>query len=254
MELLGYHHHHGFDPHAADAYIRGDVAEINRLLQEFQSFDDWPWPAMYKQIAEQFPDAKFVLTRRADATIWLRSYRRHCETFFPRVPIGRYHRSFVGASYPHGQSEAHVQAYLQHIDEVRSFFSGQPDRLLEVCFETDPVLEMLARFLNCDVPPHPVPHANEGWSGIRWRRSTKRLILEILGRLERLRGITPTPNNDAVIRRWHASPTRQAIRHAAAAIGVVALLAATALQTSPTTEIGLEEDRKHDVDRARPRS
>jgi hypothetical protein len=251
MELLGYRHHRGFDPDAADAYLRGDFAEIDRLLQEFRSFDDWPWPAMYQRIAEQFPDTKFVLTRRADATTWLRSYRQHCETFFPRVPIGRYHRAFVGASYPHGQSSAHVQAYLQHLDDVRAYFSGQPDRLLEVCFETDPVLETLARFLNYEAPSLAIPHENKAWSGIRWRRFAKRLMLEILGRAERLRGITPTLSPDATIRAKRPNRARQTVRYAAVAFASAALLVVTGGATSTTLEEAREEADKRETEGSR---
>ena len=253
MILLGYRHLEGFNPLVADAYLRGDLAEIDRTLDEFDSFDDWPWPALYRHIAVQYPDSKFVLTRRADPTTWLKSYRRHCESFFLRWPqLGRYNRAFVGASYPHGQSEAHIAAYLQHLDEVRTYFSGDPDRLLEICFETDPVFDMLGDFLQCDVPKVAVPHVNLGWEGVGWRRFINRVMLEIIGLLERFRGITPTCGSGVVVPIRSRNLYREVAKYAA--VGVLAVLGVVVGEgVQMSTHVGQQDHSQAlDDDRRRP--
>lgn len=194
MSQLGYRHLAGFLPEVADLYLNGDFDELDRLVDIYDSFDDWPWPALYRRYAVKYPQAKFVLTRRTDPETWLRSYRTHCETYFLRwIGFGRYNRAFFGAAYPHGQGAAHKAEYLRHLDEVRRYFSDQPDRLLELCFETDAVWEKLSGFVDREPPDVDPPHSNVRRSGVPARRRAKRVMLGALGRVERIRGRTPPP-------------------------------------------------------------
>lgn len=190
MRMLGYRHLGGFNPSVAMLYIKNDIVALDRLVDAHDSFDDWPWPGLFPRYARKYPDAKFVLTLRKSPETWLRSYKNHCETHLFHWPgFERFNRAFFGAAFPHGREAEHLRAYLGHAQFVSDFFRQQPERLLELCFERDPVWTRLCAFLECAPPSEQVPHVNSAITGIAWRRLGKGLLMRGYGRLEKLRGI-----------------------------------------------------------------
>ena len=189
MKLLGYHHLCGFDQRAADYYLGRDIAALDELVAQHDSFDDWPWPSLFKRYAHRYPNSKFVLTTRKSSLTWLESYKVHCETLlFQWSPFEHYNRGFFGTVCPHGQEEAHIRVYENHSRIVQQYFCEQPQRLLQLCFDTDPVWDKLCAFLSCEPSTMPVPHVNKRVNGIPWRRIAKRMWLHGYGRYEKAIG------------------------------------------------------------------
>ncbi len=190
MKVLGYRHLSGFDIGVANHYLQGDLEALDTILRTYDSVDDWPWPALFQRIAVAHPDAKFVLTMRRDPNVWLQSYRDHCMTqLFRFRGFERYNCAFFGASYPFGQEAEHLAAYARHAAVVRDYFRDEPDRLLELCLETDPVWTKLCAFLGVDEPDVDVPRVNVKRPGKSWRRVVKKTWMTVRGRVELGRGI-----------------------------------------------------------------
>jgi hypothetical protein len=143
-------------------YRRGDSLAVLRELGDCDSFEDWPFPLMYRELFYHFgPDAKFVLTRRRDTATWLDSLKRYSLRTDPA-----FHSRLLayGYSYPHGVERHHIEFYERHNFEVREFFrrNNAEDRLLDVCWETGDGWPELCAFLGQPVPDLLFPHENQG--------------------------------------------------------------------------------------------
>jgi hypothetical protein len=134
----------------------GKSIGVNMALRYYDSFDDFPWPYLYKKIAKQYPSSKFVLTRRSNSDAWLKSlkkaYARKGPTFEKLENYG-YFSVFQNPDH-------HVRLYESHIAEVRNFFAGSP-RLLEVCWEEGDGWQELCGFLGMQTPEIEFPVANK---------------------------------------------------------------------------------------------
>jgi hypothetical protein len=155
LQHLGYRHR-SFNRDIYDAYARGDMKAILSVVEKYDSFDDHPWPELYREIDARYPGSKFVLTVRKDPETWLRSL----ETKTMR----RVERTRVWHIYGMQKGEFDVdkarQHYLRHNDEVRAYFKDRPNDFLEICWERGDGWEKLAPFLGKPVPQEPIPRAN----------------------------------------------------------------------------------------------
>ena len=135
----------------------GNPAAVIAATGDFDSFEDFPWFWFYESLAAQYPDARFVLTRRRDDDAWRRSFHNHMRTIPPeRIELGRQlaERFLPGVSID--------DLHQVHNERVRAFFADKPGRLLEVCWEETPSWGPLCAFLGQPVPPVPFPHENRG--------------------------------------------------------------------------------------------
>ena len=134
FKTLDFGHKH-YDPALIDLHFRGRHQEIFRRIQGYETFEDWPWPLMYKEIYENYGRrAKFILTRRASPSVWVESLKRHAERTGPNV--GPRSRIF-GHDSPEGREGEFVEYYERHLHEVRQYFSDPRRKglMIEVCFE-----------------------------------------------------------------------------------------------------------------------
>ena len=100
----------------------GGSPALLALAEDYSAFEDIPWPLVYRQCAERFPSARFVLTTRASADEWFTSMYRHS---FRTGPT-RQRKAVYGAYCPGDASrEAYVNYYLKHNEEVRNFFANE---------------------------------------------------------------------------------------------------------------------------------
>jgi hypothetical protein len=152
---LGYRHtsmHH----QAFQLLQQRDMPGLLRIVGEYDSFEDWPWPLIYREIDQAFPDSKFILTRRRTPEVWFRSLCRLADMTGPTP-----YRQFVyGHAMPHHHQEEHIAYYQHHNEAARDYFSGQPGKLLELAWEDGHGWPELCDFLGKPVPDVPLPWAN----------------------------------------------------------------------------------------------
>jgi hypothetical protein len=110
------------------SYTRGDLSFLVDRTFEFDAFEDLPWSLVYREMASLYPDAKFILTLRKSEDAWLKSIKRHTKC---REWDG--HEIIYGAKEATGNEVAYLDAYRNHTDSVREFFTSpqQTGRLLE---------------------------------------------------------------------------------------------------------------------------
>jgi len=152
-------HNQSYDLGLLKAWARGDLEEIFRVSDRFDSFEDWPWPLLYREFDRRYPDAKFILTLRKDPETWFDSLCRHAELTGPTEA-----REIVyGHRMPHGHREHHIGIYLKHQEEVTRYFSDRPGKLLVISWDRGEGWLQLCPFLGISgIPQRPFPHENQG--------------------------------------------------------------------------------------------
>lgn len=160
LEILGYRHK-SYSIELLRMLRSGKLDEIRTECAKYDSFEDWPYPLMYKELDQWFPGSKFILTTRITAERWLQSLESHSLRVDPE--IGCETRSIAyGFPYPQLNRKAHLDFYKAHCDAVRSYFANSPERFLEVCWESEGDWKKLCEFLDCNVPLDiPFPHSNQ---------------------------------------------------------------------------------------------
>lgn len=164
---------------AAIAPDQRGLADWEHLFRGYRSTTDWPAAAVYKELADAYPQAKLILTVR-DADGWYDSVRdtiRHLRLVMPAGwpvfrSIAEVSDRYVWDREFHGRADDRdyaIARFREHNDSVRR--SMPPERLL--VFDVRDGWEPLCRFLGVDVPTDtPFPHVND--------RNTMRRYIRLL--------------------------------------------------------------------------
>lgn len=126
----------------------GNYDAIFQGMTQFDSFEDWPWPLMYREIDRAFPGSRFILTTRKDPETWFGSLCRQADTTGPTD----FRRYIYGYAMPRGHESEHIRFYLDHNQAVRDYFRDRPESLLEVCWENGDGWDELSGFLGLPRP------------------------------------------------------------------------------------------------------
>ena len=138
---------------------RGDLEPVWRVADDHDLVQDNPWPLIYRELDEHYPDSKFILMVR-ETDRWIRSAMNH---FSGRsTPMREW---IYGVGDPTGHRELYIEVYERHNREVQEYFADRPDDLLVVNWERGDGRNELCPFLGLEVPDIPMPHANKGQYG-----------------------------------------------------------------------------------------
>ncbi len=156
LEILGYKHTHE-QRRELLSYVREKRLNlVYRWVDQYDSFEDWPYPLIYRHLDRQYPNSRFILTIRSSAEIWLNSMLRHAECFGPT--FGR--EDFFGYAMPQGHESEYLAKYEAHNQEIDDYFRDRPNKLLKVCWDNGDGWPQLCSFLGKDVPDVPFPTIN----------------------------------------------------------------------------------------------
>ena len=160
LRKLGYRVKGSFG--AKDPDIASKVhALAYAMVDEFDAFEDSPWPILYRELDQRFPGSKFILTRRPTAN-WIQSMVKDFAT--TESPMRRWIYG-DNAGCPAGHEEIYVERYERHNREVVEYFSARPDDLLIINLPNNDGWSRLCPFLGHPIPDEPFPHANKAsWS------------------------------------------------------------------------------------------
>ena len=156
LKKLGYRVTGSFgtkDPNIADKVL--DMAF--RKVDDYDAFEDNPWPILYRELDSRFPGSKFILTRRPPEA-WIRSQVK--DFAGTETPMRRWIYG-ADAGCPLGHEDVYIERYQRHNREVLEYFSERPDDLLVMDLPEDASWARLCGFLGHDVPDEPFPHANK---------------------------------------------------------------------------------------------
>ncbi|MDH4124836.1 MAG: hypothetical protein OEW64_07400 [Gammaproteobacteria bacterium] len=173
LQKLGYRVKGSFGTRDPD--IASKVHELAyAMVDEFDAFEDSPWPILYRELDQRFPGSKFILTRRPTAS-WIQSMVKDFAT--TESPMRRWIYG-ENAGCPAGNEDIYIERYERHNREVLQYFAARSGDLLIIDLPNDDGWSRLCPFLGHPVPNEPFPHANKAsWSRKlknwfkTWRRS-----------------------------------------------------------------------------------
>lgn len=158
LRKLGYKHQ-GHDWDLLRLYVKYKTYnELKTRIEKFDSFEDWPWPLIWKEVFYDYPSSKFILTTRKDIDTWFKSQCKH----ILRYPETKESNKLVYGFEDPVTAEKHFKDfYCAYNEGVRRFFSkNAPERLLEICWEDGDGWRKLCSYLEEPVPEYPIPHSN----------------------------------------------------------------------------------------------
>lgn len=129
-----------------------------KLVPEYDAFQDNPWPIIYKEMDARYPGSKFILVVREPQS-WLRSQVSY---FGKKSSPMRQWIYGENAGCPEGNEEIYLARYNRHNAEVQEYFKDRPDDLLVMSLSSGDGWEKLCKFLGYPVPDRPFPHVNKG--------------------------------------------------------------------------------------------
>ncbi|MEV3936938.1 sulfotransferase family protein [Glycomyces sp. NPDC049804] len=156
------------DPPAFLAATKGDLPDWETLLGGYAAAVDWPCSAFYAELAEAYPDAIVVLSRRDSFETWWKSANN---TIFQAFEAESRGAEFGGADWPamidglwtktfgdadRSEPATVKAAYDRYHERVRATIPAE--RLVE--FETGAGWEPLCTALGLPIPETPFPHLN----------------------------------------------------------------------------------------------
>lgn len=139
-----------------DPDIRANVLPMAcELIEQYDAFQDNPWPIIFREMDQRCPDSKFILSLR-DTDSWLASQVRHFGT--AETPMREW---IYGVGCPEGNEDIYRRRYDSHNRDVLAYFESRPDDLLVVDLTKGDGWDELCPFLEVDKPPMPFPHSNK---------------------------------------------------------------------------------------------
>lgn len=178
LEAMGYRNY-SYCLESFQRFQRQDWTALFARMDEHDSFEDWPWPLMYEQIDQHYPNARFILTTRTSPERW---YRSLCKMAVRMGPLNDFEKHIYGYAMPQGHRQEHLDYYNAHNARVRKYFEDKPGKLLEICFDEGVSMDILTRFLNQPARQFTPPHANKSvpvYSGDSlWRAHAHRIVFQ----------------------------------------------------------------------------
>lgn len=182
LQLLGYRTNHF--PYSTLRYHSGKLSLDLARIRKWDACTDSPVALFYGLLERNFPEGKFILTRR-DVDSWLAScqhnhvwpgnYVRHKGIrYLPHVrKILCLHRNMFGSEA--FEPEIFRQAYETHQREVIDYFAHRNRELLVMDICGGDGWEPLCEFLGRPVPGRPFPRENVG--NTHWLKTKSRHYL-----------------------------------------------------------------------------
>lgn len=160
FRTLGFTHQ-GQNLSLVDDVERGELTRILRIASASETFEDWPWILLFRELDRAFPGSRFVLTIR-DPERWLKSYRAMLSAEnSPSVDIIRFRTFIYGVDVRYASDDQLLHRYSMHNRDVMEYFRGRLDDLLVVDWECGHEWHELCSFLYCPIPSEPFPHLNQ---------------------------------------------------------------------------------------------
>ena len=156
---------------------------LSGLIDDFQAFEDVPWPCFFKDLYEAYPDSYFILTTRSPDS-WIKSCVAHFGALADPVHEWIYGE---GMGAPAGCEHVWISRFNRHNEEVIEFFMARPSaKFLHINIDYNGPSEILsskiANFLD-------VPESTFVWglaNSAKELKSVNGLLLRFLRRFKHL--------------------------------------------------------------------
>lgn len=139
----------------ASDLMLGDLTRVFQVVDQYDAFEDNPWPILFKELDKYCPGSKFIVTCR-DKNRWWNSILNH---FGSRSNLMR--EWIYGEGAPKDHMEIYLTRYERHYKEVKEYFYNRPEDVLYVDWEKGDGYKEVCAFLRVPIPNKPFPHANK---------------------------------------------------------------------------------------------
>ena len=157
LKILGFTKHLSGNLELTKLWGDNNLAPILALAKTHNNFEDWPWPLLYKELDDEFEDAKFILTLRKSPEIWYESLCKHSLRTGPT-----FHRKLIYGTYmPQDFKDEYLLFYENHINNIKEYFKNKPNKLLVLSIEDENSWEKICNFLGKDIPDIDFPNINK---------------------------------------------------------------------------------------------
>lgn len=153
-------------------------------VEDFHKYDvvgDSPVPILYKALDLEYPNAKFILTKR-DKDKWLKSFLKHLEKWQSekQIDIGNARSDvLVTRFYLYGtldpNPEKLASGFERYHTEVEDYFAARPNDLLTMDITQGDGWEKLCGFLGCPIPSTEFPLSNTAQQVDEYLKRSERL-------------------------------------------------------------------------------
>jgi len=137
-----------------EAWCNGDLDPIYDKIERYDTFEDLPFPFIYKELADRYPDARFILTVRSTPEKWLESFTKHAMRIDRDSKL---RKRIYGVGYPQNSPERYQAFYERHNREVLAHLG---DRVKQLCWESGDGWSELCGFIGATPPQGPLPWEN----------------------------------------------------------------------------------------------
>lgn len=125
------------------------------LVEQYDAFQDNPWPIIYKELDKKYPNSKFIYTFR-ESQSWISSQVNHFG--HKETPMRKW---IYGHGSPAGNEKIYLKRFENHHNEVTRYFRNRSKDLLIMNLEEGDGWEKLCSFLGVNPPNTPFPHINK---------------------------------------------------------------------------------------------
>ncbi len=161
FRILGFNHQ-GQDLELVKDIGKGDLCRVMELAEKKETFEDWPWIILYKELDIAFPGSRFILTKRGSKK-WIKSYKNMLSAQGnAHKDLNKIRQILYGLPFPEVSEQQLLDRYEKHNFEVERYFSNRSKDLLVVDWVEGGGWQELCNFLDKEVPDEPFPHANKG--------------------------------------------------------------------------------------------
>ena len=161
FKILEYNHQ-GQDLQLVKYIKNNKLQRIMEIAEKKESFEDWPWIILYRELDTNFQDSRFILTIR-ETDRWIRSYKNMLERQGEASDeLNEMRQILYGLPFPDVTASQLANRYDRHNREVKDYFRDRLEDLLIVDWEKGDGWVELCEFLGREVPDVPFPHVNKG--------------------------------------------------------------------------------------------
>ncbi len=155
LTILGFRSFHNVIFYSKKVSENPGVLFPESVLDEFDAFGNHPFSAHFKEVDQEYPNSKFILTLR-DLDSWLKSVQQH-------VNRNRFNPFYRGKFNQYDETKE-IKRWHQHTEDVVNYFKDRSQDLLIMNIVEGDGWAPLCAFLDLSVPSIPFPHWNRGLS------------------------------------------------------------------------------------------
>jgi len=130
LQILGYRVIENVGKLVID-WNEGNYEELWKVANNYDAFEDYPWPYIYKEFDKKYPNSKFVFVERPEEEwiIDILYQNMRSKTIERRAKVDKRNYEEYGFKYLATHKEDMLELYRNHNKNVKEYFKDREDFL-----------------------------------------------------------------------------------------------------------------------------